>query len=152
MLQSLSSAFDNCGKSKASIGRDIGRSAQTVYGWCSGRFYVPPRCRPLIDASIGVNIDWEKYDAEFAARIVQSDPAPDDLPPPAPMPPPAPVPPRPAPPPAMPRPAPQRPATAPRRITATPPAHQTQQAPTGRSGGFWGMFRPDPNDNGMKFE
>lgn len=143
MLPSLSAAFEGSGKTKTQVAHELGKTPQTVYGWCSGRFYINPRLRHLIDDATGYQIDWQAYEADYSASATPTEPQPE---------PPADDPPPPHAPPQMPRAAPQRPATAPRRLTATPPAKKPQAAPAARSGGFFGFLRPDPNDNGMKFE
>lgn len=142
MLPSLATAFGASGKIKKDIAAELGKTPQTVYGWCSGRFYINPRLRYLIETATGVKIDWQAYEAEYSGRAALPEPQPE---PPADDPPPPPAPPQ------MPRPAPQRPATAPRRTSATPPDQKSQSAHVARSGGFFGWLT-DPTDNGMKFE
>lgn len=153
MLPSIEAAIAVKGRTNTAIAKDVARTAQTVTGWFSGRFYIPFRIRAALCEAIGAQIDWDEYEADYSAaqdaRATRAEAAPPALPraedrPAAP------------PPVKMPAAAQTRPAQAPRRLTATPPARSAQSAPKAPAtpskgqGGIFG-FLFDPSDDGMKF-
>lgn len=122
MLPSITTALQVKARRNAAIARDIGRNPETVTKWFSGKYYVPKRVRVALDTAIGCPVDWEAYEADyaadndrrFAAKAEATPPAPEPAPPPAPKPPAAPV---------------KIAATAPRRLAASPPSQKQTSRP-----------------------
>lgn len=112
-LPTMLAAFHGAGKYKAQIAREAGIDIVTLRNYMRGAFIVPPHRRKKLDLVFGAPIDWQAYEAEFAAakaaKITNQPPAP-----------------APAPAPKAPE-APKKPAKAPQapiRATPTPKAQR----------------------------
>lgn len=122
MLPSITTALQVKARRNAAIARDLGRNPETVTKWFSGKYYIPKRVRVALDEAIGCAVDWEAYEADYAAdndrryaaKAEAILPAPEPVAAPAPKIAPAPV---------------KIAATAPRRLTASPPMQKPPTRP-----------------------
>lgn len=125
MLKSIQTAVFIKGRKNTAIARDMERTAHTVNQWFCGAIRIPHRARSGLETAIGAPIDWDAYDAEFAAldapRAAKRAEKKAFAPPAPPAPPPAPI--------ETPAEAPKKPAEAPRRLTATPPPKKPTTRP-----------------------
>lgn len=130
MLNSILVAVSKTGKRNKQIAAECGRSPEHVCEWMSGRCHIPKRMRAIFSQSIGADIDWQAYEAEFSAAqatraarpaprpapALDLHPAADDAPQDAPAP-------------QLPRAAPARPLTAQQARPAPRPTEKPQPRP-----------------------
>lgn len=67
MLQCIAKAIRVRGRKNSAIAAQIDRKPGTLTGWFSGKTYIPQRPRAALSEAIGAPIDWDAYEAEFAA-------------------------------------------------------------------------------------
>lgn len=150
MLPSIKAALRVKARRNAAIASELDRNAETVTKWFSGKYYIPQRVRFALDTAIGCPVDWEAYEADYAAdndrrfalKAEAAAPAPEPVAPP------------PAPKAVSLAPAPLKiAATAPRRLVASapiqkPPARPqaTPTAPAAKQGFLSRFLASDPGD------
>jgi hypothetical protein len=68
-------AFNGAGKYKAQIAREAGIDDLTLRHYLRGTYIVPAHRRKKLDLVFGAPIDWQAYEAEFAAAKAAKVPA-----------------------------------------------------------------------------